>query len=68
MKRLFFLAALIIPSLMACQPSETEKTDGAVLPPATTEEAVSVKAGAVRLRLKTPVSEQFACISYRSRR
>ena len=70
MKRLLLLAALLAGALTACQPSQSDKPtpsggeaiteDAAKIDTAETE--VSVKAGAVRLRLKTPVSEQFACI------
>ena len=58
MKRLFLLAAL----LMACQPSQTEAPDSTGAVKVEPEPETGVKAGVVRLRLKSPVSEEFACI------
>jgi len=64
MKRFFLLSALITAPLLACQPSQSDKPEIASSAGETPalEDVVSVKAGVVRLRLTTPVSEQFACI------
>jgi len=73
MTRFLFLAAILTTALTACKPAATETTDieavkiekgdtPATAEEAATEEVVSVKPGVVRLRLKTPTSEEFACI------
>ena len=64
MKRLFLLAALLTSPMLACQPAQSDKTEGASVDTVietigAEEKAAAVKAGVVRLRLKAPVSEQF---------
>ena len=58
MKRFILLAAL----LTACQSGNDDAKSPAETDPAPVEAAVSVKAGAVVLRLNEPVSEPLACI------
>jgi len=58
MKRLLLVTAL----LAACQPSQPDGSNSASDTEAKVETEVGIKAGAVRLRLKTPVSEEFACV------
>jgi len=60
MKRLLLLAVLLSMPLNACQQPSQPNTEGTE--EAGAEEAGTVKAGVVRLRLKTPVSEKFACV------
>jgi len=62
MKRFLLLSVLLSAPLIGCQPSQSDKSDTASAEKVAIDEVVSVKDGAVRLRLKTPVSEQFACI------
>jgi len=66
MKRFLFFTAMLTLSVSACKPAQTE-TDETVVSDSDTRSAsadvaVEVKPGVVRLRLKTPVSEQYACI------
>jgi len=56
--RLLLVTAL----LAACQPSQPDGSNSASDTEAKVETEVGIKAGAVRLRLKTPVSEEFACV------
>ena len=58
MKRFILLAAL----LTACQSGNDDATSPAETQPAPEEAEVSVKAGAVVMRLNEPVSEPLACI------
>ena len=62
MKHVFLFTALLTAPLIACQPSQPDSSAPNEAEPAATETEIQVKAGAVRLRLKTPVSEKFACI------
>ena len=66
MKRFFLFLILLSTFLAACKAAQSDQTDASVKgePPAATtaEEVINVKAGVVRLRLKPPTSEQFACV------
>jgi len=71
MKPVFLLAALLAMPMTACQPSHSDEADTpetavdaneTALDNDVGKKAIVVKSGIVRLRLKTPVSEEFACV------